>query len=751
MTRSRTNQIHGSGRGPLKRLRRVSPLAVVVLVAAAFAAPLTQTAAAEVPTAAPAARLAARPAPAAAGELARGPAGRLPAAAMKRMLANKLPEPKGAPSTSAVVAAADSPVDPIELRVLVLATRGDPNPNGIDATPAGSWDYNLSTFTDALDYTGVPYDVYKSTTQELCVNGSWRIPHAGNNTDSTCTSGEVTPWTNGVTADRLWDGGVHAYYQGVMQTNGTLSYGTATAFVPSALPAEQWAALWTFEAAFGIRTVMANTFPTADLGLVSAGEDGNPSSAGYTAAGRIAFPHVNGAGRLPISNAWTYRARVANPADTTTVPILTEANGNVLGAIHTYPTQGNRQALVLTFDSAGYQTHGQVLGYGLVNWVTKGLFLGQRHAILNAQPDDVLIEDSVWQTTTPCGTPADDVSLPEYRMTGVDLDRLVTWQRAKQAVPISRLLRLEMPFNGAGAQAGYATPDTLTPSVRRNQAQFNWVNHTFNHENLDSVDYATATSEISLNNTAATQLRFGSYNTANLIQPDISGLNNPEFLRAAKDLGVKYLISDTSRTGNPERYGKNEGRYNAFQPSILEMARYPVSLYFNVSTPAEWLAEDNCLYPAGAAFGHVDTYAQLLDREATTLVKYLLQGHNRPLMFHQPNLRAYSGNKSLLSDLLDLTFAKYSQLVTVPITSPTMNALGVQQANRMQYNEAWKTGGMQASIVPGVSITLKSAKAVTVPVTGLDAGAAYVRETYAGQRISYIPLAAGQSITLPLQ
>jgi len=224
------------------------------------------------------------------------------------MLANRLPEPVGAPSTSTVTAASTAPVDPIELRVLVLATRGDPNPDGVGAVPDGSWDFDLSMFTDALDYVGVPYDVLKTTTRQLCVNGSWKIARSGTGadpTDTSCTSGQVTDWSGGLTPDKLWDGGVHAYYQAVMQTNGTLSYYTAgTGFVPSTLTTDEWAALWTFQAAFGIRTVSANTYPTADFGMQYVGEDGNPSDAGYTAAGAAAFPYVNSLNTLPIRNAY---------------------------------------------------------------------------------------------------------------------------------------------------------------------------------------------------------------------------------------------------------------------------------------------------------------------------------------------------------------------------------------------------------------------------------------------------------------
>ena len=758
----------------------------------------------------------------------------LPGTTMSALRNARLGRPSHATSISSVRAKAGKPTDPIDVRVLVLATTGDPNPDGVHTVPAGSWDWDLSTLTNALDNLGMPYDTYKSTTKQLCVNGSWKINYSVDPTTSACTSGKVTAWANGVEQAVLWDGGVHAYYDGVMQTNGTLSYLDGNGvFQSSALSATEWAALWAFEAQFGTRTVSANTYPTSDFGMTYLGEDGNPSTATYTSAGAAAFPYINASGSLPITNAWTYRASVT-AGDTSTTPLMTDASGDVLAVIHTYTAQGSRQALALTFDSAGYLTHGQVLGYGLVNWVTKGLFLGERHAYLDPQTDDIFIADSVWQTTTPCGTAPDSPTLPEYRITGSDLNSLLAWQTAQQAKPLSKALKLEFPFNGEGTTLAYVqslglTTDTLTPVAKKVQASFKWVSHTYSHLNLDyqyvtdaqittalvngvwtstlttkafnlinawdqvvigtgipggdtvatvvnsstvilskpmgasastvsvpnaqvGVTAALATKQLSQNNqVAVNQLKLTTYTRANLIQPDISGLTNPFFLQAAVSFGVKYLISDTSRTGDPATYGVNEGLYNPIQPSILEIARYPVNLYFNVSNPQQWLAEDNCLYPAGA-YGHVDTYAALLDRESNTLLKYLLTGANRPLMFHQTNLTAYDGTHSVLSDLMDATMAKYSALVNVPLVSPTEDGLGSRQAARMTYNNAWKNGGLSASIVPGVSITLTAQQAVTVPVTGLKAApsATVTTESYGGQNISYVKLAAGQTVTLPL-
>jgi hypothetical protein len=135
---------------------------------------------------------------------------------------------------------------------------------------------------------------------------------------------------------------------------------------------------------------------------------------------------------------------------------------------------------------------------------------------------------------------------------------------------------------------------------------FNWISHTWDHTNLDAISYADAVNELKKNNQAATQLGLTNYTKATLVTPDVSGLTNANFLQAAYDTGVRYVVSNTSIAGysNPT---PNAGISNPLQPGILMIPRHPVNLYFNVSTPQEWLAEDNCLYPAGA-YGHVDTY-----------------------------------------------------------------------------------------------------------------------------------------------
>jgi MYXO-CTERM domain-containing protein len=68
-------------------------------------------------------------------------------------------------------------------------------------------------------------------------------------------------------------------------------------------------------------------------------------------------------------------------------------------------------------------------------------------------------------------------------------------------------------------------------------------------------------------------------------------------------------------------------------------------------------------------------------------------------------------------------------------------------AQRLKARMAFDAAGVEATIEPGAKLTVRVAKASTIPVTGLCTPAA---EDYAGQRISYLQLGDGQSVTLSL-
>ena len=160
-------------------------------------------------------------------------------------------------------------------------------------------------------------------------------------------------------------------------------------------------------------------------------------------------------------------------------------------------------------------------------------------------------------------------------------------------------------------------------------------------------------------------------------------------MRAAFDAGIRFVVGDTSVSGydNPS---PNAGLYNPLQPQILMIPRRPNNLFYNVSTPDQWMAEYNDLYRS--FWGRDLSYNEILDKESDVLLEYLLKGENDPWMFHQPDLRVYGSGRSLLGDLLDQVFAKYGSRVTTPLISPAMEDLGRRVADRMRYNASGVSG-----------------------------------------------------------
>ncbi|HLL52453.1 MAG TPA: hypothetical protein VK447_02845 [Myxococcaceae bacterium] len=550
----------------------------------------------------------------------------------------------------------------------------------------------LPVIRQVLEYMGTPYTVYVAS----------RSP-------------------GGLTHAMLSEGNT-GRYQGVILTTGNLAYFNGNSWT-SALSPEEWTTLAEYQARNRVRQVTWYTFPTGTYGFQSGATEVDtgqmPLTATLTTEGARVFSYLNPTVQLRIKNAYAYLAR---PDGVDTTALLQDGLGNALVAVKRYPD--GRENLALTFDGAPFLVHSVALSYGAINWVTRGLFLGYRRIFVSAQVDDLFLEDDIYGGGS-------------YRMKGWDLDRTVEWQRAISADPQLAGWKMDMAFNGEGITLAYAGPnDTLTPAALRWQSEFKWISHTYTHPDLNVADYAGASMEVTENNRTALALGLTSYSPLALVTPDVSGLYNPEAMSAMYANGIRFLVSDTSRPGEDNPY-PNTGIYNALQPGVFEIPRRPTNLYYNVSTPAEWMAEYNDLYRG--YWGRDLTYNEILEKEADVIFLYMLRGENDPLMFHQPNLRAYDGTHSLMSDLLDRVWSKYKAVYNLPVTSPTMKDLGVLVDNQTRYVAA----GVTATIT-GNTITVSSPQDVVVPITGLRTADAQV---YGGQPTAFVQVRAGESMT----
>lgn len=609
---------------------------------------------------------------------------------------------------------------PVDLKILVISADGA--------------EVSLGAITTTLNYLGTPYTVVNAYSQP-----GWLKP-------SNLVSGSK------------------GLYQGVILTTDSLGT-AASGNWQSALTLADWENLRDYQRNFGVRQATWYTYPNADLGYGSITYSGPAEIKGtLTAAGHSSvFKYMNLSASVAITNSYTYLAKTVT---TDTIPILVDQSGNALVSIHTYPD--GRENIAMTFDSNQYQTHSNVLSYGIVNWVTKGLFLGERHAFLSAQNDDIFLPDDIWDTQALTTT-----GLIIDRMTGDDIRALVKWQDSVNKRPTTKNVVMQYAYNAIGTTSEYETaksalPDpgdvplasplklyskpkddkaSLTAAVRQNQSNFMFINHTWDHTNLDSTTFSETYSELMRNINQARLMGLKYFSSNNLVTPDVSGLHNPSALQAMAAAGVKNLVSDTSRANGVEMNPfPNVGIPNWISPTLYMIPRYPTNLYYNVRTPEEWTSEYNFIYGPTSTFwtGRPLTYGEILDREANMLLGRLLQGDINPVMFHQANTIFYDKSHSLQTDLLDRLFQKYNALFNLPILSLQMDDIGTRMRDRSTFLNA----GVTATYNPSTKqITIRTGSSgAIVPVTGIQTKD-LTEELYGAQYISHFKLDSNSSVT----
>jgi hypothetical protein len=577
----------------------------------------------------------------------------------------------------------------------------------------------LPAITRTLDFLGTPYTLHIATEHP------------------------------GAIAESFLKSGCRGFYQGIVQTSASLAYESPTSGWTTAITPAESQALVAYATEFKVRQVNWYSFPRAEEGLFftsAADTSTTPLPVTFTAAGKALFPYLSAVtpvsrtivstlfprrnATFTISQAWVY---FATPVDALTVPLLTAASGQVLAATRNFPD--GREMLTMTFDGNPNLTHSVALGYGLVNWVTRGLFIGERRVYASPQVDDLFLDNDRWLPSVPCGTPVDGTG-NNIRMTGDDLVTTVAWQRLRRTLPTTKDFRFTMAYNGYGASKNAYPKDKLTPAAKTYQGDFYWVSHTYTHPMLDvPMTYTETREELRLNQQTAKTLKFKLYSALNLVTPNVSGLTNPDAMRGIYDSGVRYIVSDTSRAGYDNPF-PNVGIPNPLQPGVYMIPRRPNNLFFNVAAPADWVAEYNCMY--NGYWGRNLTYTEILDVESQFLVTYMLRGEIDPWMFHQPNLVAYDRTHTLLTDLLDMTLAKYEAVYNLPVLSPTMDAVG----KKMQDRGNWLTAGVKAFRAPDGSVNIFATRAAVVPVTGLNATGA---EVYGGQPTKFVSAAANRT------
>ncbi|MBI4889375.1 MAG: hypothetical protein HY821_02040 [Acidobacteria bacterium] len=571
--------------------------------------------------------------------------------------------------------------------------------------------------------------------------------------------------------------GSRGEYQGIVLATGNPA--VCDPNCRALLTAADWTALDNYARDYGVRTVAWYAWPEARYGLASAtgggvSTDTVTASMAFTSSAASVFPYLNRSNPLKVKQAYYYPAIASAASGETTVPLLT-INGSTVGALHT--KADGREYLAFTFDNNPYLTHSLAVQYGVFNWVTKGVFLGARKAYFIPQNDDYFLENDLFEFGVPACMPSDFTNEPTSdassvcatdRMDTGDLKAIVSWQDKWKATTQYRNFKVTMAFNGWGASAKYGgqgpDKDPLTTETLAQKSKFFWMNHTYDHENLDcynpvpnsgncvQADYKQSVAEIS-QNVAVSKAMALPLDATSMVTPGISGLYNPFFLSAAASQGLRYLAGDTSRSdGNPAV--PNTGIRSPFQSSILIVPRRATSIYYNTKsgrTAVDGSLPDEYNYfygPSGIFnlngspwFTTTQTWAQILDRESDALVSYMLRGEMYPVMFHQSNFIRYDGSRTLFTEVVDMAFSKFTAISNLPVVSLAHSDVGRAMEMRMGAIAANVSG----TLYPGQQIVLTGTGAATVQVTGICKTGC---ESYGGQSISKIPLTLGSATVL---
>jgi hypothetical protein len=305
----------------------------------------------------------------------------------------------------------------LDLKVLIISVGDRATDNG------------LELMARTLDNHGVPYDVLDSSTATL--------------TDAFLRTGQ------------------RGHYNGIILTQADLFTPAGNAMTPA-----EWQTLHTYERDFGVREAVIAGFPTTDpshhldygMGEVgfqvgATGRWQSPAGTGHL------FSYVNTATKLPIPEFSFYGVPRTGGNGPEVTPLLVDDTNPSRVLVSRLVYADGRQVMLSTAGNAWYRLHSNVLAYQLLDFATKGLFIGGRYMTLSTHTDDMFLADELWDPVAN----ATDLN-QSYRLTPADMDNVVAQQAAiRTAHPLAAGWRIQFPFNGSGATGWTANAPVAKP------------------------------------------------------------------------------------------------------------------------------------------------------------------------------------------------------------------------------------------------------------------------------------------------
>ena len=593
-----------------------------------------------------------------------------------------------------------------------------------------------------------------------------------------------------LTQSKLVDANGDGQYQGIILTDKSLAYNNGGVFM-SAFDETEWNLLWQYAREFSVRQVIMGGFPginPEDYGLrnVDGLESGNDRIAKLTQDGTTIFSSLKANVEIPISGAYVYQASLCATAcpevTATTTPILTDSStGNILGAVS--KTADGREVLSLTMNHNSFLSHTGLLSYDLINWVTDGIFIGERRMYFTLDIDDHYLESAIWDPTTNAVFPTEGPGSFTYKITAKDLFAArdgVLDLRNRFNVPDYNYNQV---FNAdkadLNATSNCSDNATLSEATLCVSNFFPWLSHTLTHADMDFLSYSEARTEFESNITfAESRLSFdkqfavtgrhsglGWYRIADApvgsqcVVDQVPGdpycqfgleASNVAMLQAAQDVGIKYLAAnrgwnthvaecDTCLITHP------------LNSNIKLVPRWPTNIFYNTTTPQENTSEFNYLYgPSGIVtddagnsfFDRALSWEEILDFEAKIGLRHILSTSPYPHYIHQANLREYSAGRSLAYDYSEAIFSEYSKFFSLPLVSQNWNELTDTLEKRTSFFKADASG-----IIDKINntVTIKSTNGGTIFVTGVSLPNATTFNY--GKIVSEVTLGAGETVS----
>ncbi|RDW68147.1 hypothetical protein BP6252_09543 [Coleophoma cylindrospora] len=522
-----------------------------------------------------------------------------------------------------------------------------------------------------------------------------------------------------------------------------VSYDYGTSFA-SALTSDQWAALYAYQIAFGVRMVRLDVYPgpssgtEAQGGCCAAGQEQTISisnGTGFPTAG------LNTGATLSTLGLYHYPATITDPTIAWEFAQFGASTGfaspSTAGVINNI--LGREQMVFFTSFATDWSETSNFLQHAWIHWATRGLYAGFRRVYFVTQVDDMFLGSNIYY-------PANNT----FRIRTGDLDLVKSWMATlntklnpgskyfmeighngngniEQATaldttasgklcgkgPVEYDDQIDTPLEfqkplGTGASiwepptAQYAYSAACTKNdpllvwwtTQANRDVFAHVSHTFTHEGQNNATFSDINYEISWNQAWLKQVGLDQalhFSSKGLIPPAITGLHNGDALRAWASNGITNCVGDNTRppllNAQNEHWPLITNVANNGYDGMQVTPRWATTIYYNCDTANctvnEWIV---------TSAGQGDIYT-LLNNERQSTGRHLMGLRHDGYMFHQANLRAMdvdpitingvTSKLSLISTWVEVVVQEMVRLVNWPMISLKHDDLSQTFADRM--------------------------------------------------------------------